>query len=443
MFSSRRNLSVVFAIAVGAAGCATASAPPGTSGAAKASGGPSYTNLLDPSLSGWQGLAADPKQRVTMTPEDLATAKATVDAELPLHWKMEGDVLAHDGKGTNLVTRAEYGDVELVMEWKIDKLGDSGVYMRGTPQIQIWDPDQPGGEAKRAPKGSGGLWNNAKHANDPLIRADRPLGQWNTFRIRMVGERIWVWLNDQLVVDRTPLEGYWDKTRPVPARGPIELQTHQHPIWFRNIAVRAIEPEEAVRLLTVDNEASFASIWNGRDLSQWKGDVANYEIVDEAIRCKDKKGGTLYSEAEFGDFVARVEFKLPPGGNNGLAIRYPGQGNAAYVGMCELQVLDSEDPKYSKLDKRQYHGSAYGMVAAHRGYLRPTGLWNFEEVTVKGSTIKVELNGTTILETDLSTARDFMDGHPHPDRGMTRGHFGFAGHNDPVAFRKIRLKRLD
>ncbi len=111
--------------------------------------------------------------------------------------------------------------------------------------------------------------------------------------------------------------------------------------------------------------------------------------------------------------------------------------------MCELQVLDSEHPKYAQLDARQYHGSAYGMVPAHRGYLRPTGEWNFQEVTVKGSTIKVELNGTVILDTDLAKVSETLADQPHPGKDRTSGHFGFAGHSDPVQFRNISIKRLD
>jgi len=140
--------------------------------------------------------------------------------------------------------------------------------------------------------------------------------------------------------------------------------------------------------------------------------------------------------------VARVEFRLPPGGNNGLAIRYPGKGDTAYAGMCELQVLDDTAPKYSGLDPRQAHGSAYGMVASKRGYLRPVGEWNFEEVTVKGSKIKVELNGTVILDADLSTVENYMANSPHPGKERTSGYFGFAGHNDPVEFRNVAIKAL-
>jgi hypothetical protein len=115
----------------------------------------------------------------------------------------------------------------------------------------------------------------------------------------------------------------------------------------------------------------------------------------------------------------------------------------AYTGMCELQVLDDNYEKVrGAIDPRQAHGSAYGMVAAARGYQRPIGEWNFQEVTIKGSTIKVELNGTVILDCDLSKVKEFMGDHAHPGKDRTTGYFGFAGHNDPVAFRNVRIKRL-
>jgi len=168
--------------------------------------------------------------------------------------------------------------------------------------------------------------------------------------------------------------------------------------------------------------------------------------LDGAIQCKKGKGGTIHTKEEYGDFVVRLEFKVPPGGNNGLAIRYPGQGDTAYVGMCELQVLDENyDKVRGKLDPRQVHGSAYGMVAAKRGFQKPNGEWNIQEVTVKGSTIKVVLNGEVILDTDLSKQdpEKFMGKSKHPGLARTKGFFGFAGHGDAVAFRNISIKRLD
>jgi hypothetical protein len=189
-------------------------------------------------------------------------------------------------------------------------------------------------------------------------------------------------------------------------------------------------------------EAGFTSLFNGRDLSGWTGAVDGYEVRDGAIVCKAGAGGTLYTRGVYRDFVVRLEFRLPPAGNNGLAIRYPGSGDPAYAGMTELQVLDDADPKYKDIDPRQAHGSAYGMVAATRGHLRPAGQWNEQEVTVRGSRVAVVLNGTTILDADLATVTTFMADTPHPGKDRTEGHFGFAGHNDPVAFRNIRIREL-
>jgi len=197
-------------------------------------------------------------------------------------------------------------------------------------------------------------------------------------------------------------------------------------------------------VMSESEEKGFKSIFNGKDFAGWSGPLDNYQIVDGAIQCKKGKGGTIFTKEVYADFVVRFEFKIPPGGNNGLALRYPGKGNTAYGGMCELQVLDDnyEKVRKAKLDPRQVHGSAYGMVGAKRGFQRPTGEWNEQEVTVKGSTIKVILNGTEILDADLSKVKDFMGGKPHPGMNRKEGHFGFAGHSDPVSFRKIRIKRL-
>ena len=196
--------------------------------------------------------------------------------------------------------------------------------------------------------------------------------------------------------------------------------------------------------MAATDEKGFKSIFNGKDFTGWAGPLDNYQVLEEAIQCKKGKGGTIYTKESYVDFVVRFEFKLPPGGNNGLAIRYPGKGNTAYAGMCELQVLDDhyEKVRKAKLDPRQVHGSAYGMVGAKRGFQRPYGEWNEQEVTVKGSTIKVVLNGTEILNADLSKVKDFMGGKPHPGMHRKDGHFGFAGHSDPVSFRKIRIKKL-
>lgn len=404
-------------------------------------------------LTGWWGeKTTDPRSYLSLSPEELKKRQQASLADIQAHWSVQGDELVNDGKGLYLTTEKLFGDYELRLEYKTVPLADSGIYLKGVPQVQIWDFTEQAKFKLGADKGSGGLWNNSPGApgKDPLVLADKPFGQWNSVRVIQVGARTTVFLNGKLVVDHALLENYFDRKGtnslsgqlPIPARGPIQLQTHGGEIRWRNVFVREIPAAEANQLLASKGDQGFKSVFNGKDFSGWKGPVENYEIVDGAVACKDKKGGTIYTEEQYGDFVARVEFKLPPGGNNGLAIRYPGSGDAAYVGMCELQVLDTEHPKYAKLDPRQAHGSPYGMVAAHRGYLRPAGEWNFQEVTVKGSTIKVELNGTVILNTDLSKVTEFMANKPHPGKDRTVGHFGFAGHNDPVAFRNVKIKKL-
>jgi hypothetical protein len=398
-------------------------------------------------LSGWHGLKTmDPRKFEAMSADEKAKALADGAEDVKKHWRVQDGVIVNDGQGAYLTSDKDYGDIELKVDFKIGPQGDSGVYLRGNPQVQIWDYTEPRYARMGADKGSGGLWNNSPGAagKDPMIRADKPIGEWNSFRIIQVGERTTVYLNDKLVVDHARWENFWDRKQPMVARGPIQLQTHDHEIHWRNIAVREIPPDEANRILAGHGASGFRPIFNGQNLADWAGPVENYEVQGGVLKCKPHKGGTIYYNQEFTDFAARVEFKLPPGGNNGLAIRYPGHGDTAYHGMCELQILDDTDRRYARsLDPRQSHGSAYGMVAAKRGYLRPVGYWNFEEVTVKGSKIKVELNGTVILDTDLGQVKEFMANSPHPGKDRTSGYFGFAGHSDPVEFRNVAIKPLD
>jgi len=398
-------------------------------------------------LTGWHGLKTmDPRQFVALNADDKAKLLAEGTEDAKKHWRVEDGVIVNDGQGVYLTTDKDYGDIELLIDFKIGPKGDSGVYLRGTPQVQIWDFSEPGYNRTGAAKGSGGLWNNSAGTpgKDPLTRADNPVGEWNTFRIIQVGARTTVFLNDKLVVDHAILQNYWKRALSIPVRGPIQLQTHEHEIRWRKIAVREIPADEANQILAKHGSGGFQPIFNGQNLAAWAGPIERYEVKDGVLRCKPNAGGTIYYNRELTDFMARLEFKLPPAGNNGLAIRYSGRGDTAYEGMCELQILDDTDPKYAKsLDPRQAHGSAYGMVAAQKGYLRPVGQWNFEEVTVKGSQIKVELNGTVILDTDLSKVKDFMANSPHPGKDRTSGYFGFAGHHDPVEFRNVAIKTLE
>ena len=179
-------------------------------------------------LAGWKGLVANPPARAAMDPSQLAAEQAKADERMRAHWKVEGGALVFDGKGDSLCTGKDYGDFELYVDWKIERNGDSGIYLRGSPQVQIWD----------RPIGSGGLYNNQVHPAQSLIRADRPVGEWNTFRIILVGERVTVYLNGILVADAVPMENYWERAKPIYPTGQIELQNHGNTLYFKNIYIR-------------------------------------------------------------------------------------------------------------------------------------------------------------------------------------------------------------
>ena len=396
-------------------------------------------------LAGWHGYNPHLVAKLTGEKKDAMLQK--MRDEFSQHWSVKDGELINPGSGAYATTDKEYGDFELRLEYNMAPLGDSGVYLRGVPQVQIWDPANPKEVKNSAQLGSGALWNNTKGAagKDPLVLADKAPGEWNTLRVVMTGARVSVWLNGKQTVDHAILENYFDRKASIPAKGPISLQTHGASIRWRNVAIREISGAEANQILADHGKAGFKSIFNGKDFTGWAGPVENFEVVESAIRCKKGKGGTPYYNQDLTDFANRVEFKLPAGGNNGLAIRYPGTGDTAYAGMCELQVLDDNYEKVKgKIDPRQTHGSAYGMVAAQRGFQRPIGEWNFQETTVVGSTLHVELNGFVILEADLSTVdmTTVMAKKAHPGKDRKNGFFGFAGHNDAAEFRNIEIKDL-
>jgi Domain of Unknown Function (DUF1080) len=404
-------------------------------------------------LDGWHGWAIHEKG---FGPVDLAKLDATAKAkkveawttDAKMHWSVEKGELVNDGKGAYLATDRDYGDIELLIEYKTVAGADSGIYLRGTPQVQIWDWNQKYDDVKaptRKPHlGSGGLFNNTPGTpgRDPLVLADKPFGEWNQFRIVQVGERTWVWLNGKAVVEGARMENYWNRKLPLPKAGPILLQTHGGEIRWRNLFVREIGATESTEWLGKVAGNGFKPVFNGKNFTGWAGPVENYDIVDGTIVCKPKKGGFIFTTEEYTDFVATLEYKVPPGGNNGLAIRFPGTGRPSVDAMCEIQVLDDDHPKYAKLDVRQFNGSAYGLAAAHRGFARPVGEWNFEQVTVKGTTIQIELNGTRILDVDLAKVTEAKNKEQHPGRVPAKGHFGFCGHNDPVAFRNVKIKAM-
>ncbi len=208
-------------------------------------------------LAGWKGLAhKNAITRRALKGDELVKAQATADETMRGHWSVADGILTYDGKGQSLCTAQDYGDFEMYVDWKIPAGADSGIYLRGTPQVQIWDPWDPRVRAGQSPPatpqewvsaygngrnlGSGGLWNNKRWRNAPLRLADKRPGQWNTFLIRMVGDKVTIWLNDQLIVDRVRLENYWNRATPIPRADQIELQHHGSELFFKNIYIRQL-----------------------------------------------------------------------------------------------------------------------------------------------------------------------------------------------------------
>ena len=419
-----------------------------SAGASSATPPPGFLNLWNgKNLEGWWGAGTENLlETLALSPEALKAKQSASLDDLSKHWSVRGDELVSDGEGLFLTTQKNFGNFELLADYKTVPQADSGIYLRGFPQVQIWDTTDKEKFSLGANKGSGGLWNNIINSNGkyPLAKADKPFGEWNHLRVVMIGSRVWVWLNDQITVNGSILENHFDRNLPIPPMGPIQLQTHGGEICWKNLFIREISNGEAIHTLRGSDPEGFKSVFNGKDLAGWAGPLDCCVVKGSNIIWLKGKSGTIYTEEEFKNFVVRIEFKLPPGGNNGLAIRYPGSGNPAYDAMCELQVLDDHYEKATgnQIDPRQAHGSAYGMSPALRGYHHLIDEWNYQEVTVIGSTIKVELNGTLILNTDLSKVTEFMGSSPHPGKNLTSGHFGIAGHDDPVAFRNISIKSI-
>ena len=373
-----------------------------------------YVNLFNgKDLYGWKALVGNPISRAKMGDSLLAIEQSKANEKTKGDWIVKDGLLIFTGHGDNLATEKKYGDFEMFVDWKITAQGDAGIYLRGSPQVQIWDTSR---RDVGAQVGSGGLYNNQKYQSKPLVVADNKIGSWNNFHIIMRGEKVTVYLNGILVTDQVRLENYWDRSIPIFPIEQIELQAHGTYVAYRNIFIRELPYVDSFTP-EAEKKAGFVSLFDGKNLDQWTGNTTGYIVKDGVV-------------------------EVNPSANNGIGIRAPLEGDAAYVGM-EIQVLDSEDPKYKDLHEYQYHGSVYGVIPAKRGYLLPTGQWNEEEIEVIGNRVKVTLNGTVILDGDIAAAskNGTIDHKEHPGLLRTTGHIGFLGHGDVVRFRNMRVKK--
>ena len=411
--------------------------------------GEGYASIFNgKDLTGWKGLVENPIKRAQMKPAQLAKAQEKADEQMRKDWKVSNGLLMFDGTGyDNLCTVKQYGDIEMYVDWMLDPAGpeaDAGVYLRGTPQVQMWDTSRV---KVGAQVGSGGLYNNQVHESKPLKVADNKLGEWNTMFIRMVGDRVTVYLNGELVTNDVILENFWNRKQPIFPIEQIELQAHGSKVYYRNLYVKELERQEPFKLSPEEAREGYKVLFDGTNMFEWIGNTKDYTSQDGTITLVPSQGsgGNLYTKSEYGNFIFRFEFMLTPAANNGLGIRTPIEGDAAYVGM-ELQILDNEHPVYSKLNENQYHGSVYGVLPAKRGFLKPVGEWNYQEVIANGDNIKITLNGEVILEGNIREASNngtqTADKREHPGLLNKKGHIGFLGHGSVVKFKNIRIKEL-
>ncbi len=202
--------------------------------------------------------------------------------------------------------------------------------------------------------------------------------------------------------------------------------------------VPALFAEGPPGLCAEEKDQGFVSLFNGKDLEGWQGDVNGYVAENGALVCKP--GGNLYTNKEYADFIFRFEFKLEENSNNGVGIRTPLNCNPAYCGM-EIQVLDDSGSQYRELQPYQYHGSIYGVVPVKRGHQKPVGEWNRQEIKCKGRQVTITLNGVVVVDANLDEVKP-IDGQEHPGLKRTQGFIGFLGHGSRVEFRNIRIKEL-
>lgn len=366
--------------------------------------------------------------------ESMACEAGTLPSKRSTNWEVNNGVLATKGGHACLSTLQSFGDCELVIEWLACQGSAGFVSLRNVPFLPLGDFTTD--SSKNTSQGTSFL---SAVSLRQLKEAAKSTGRWNRYVVKLAGQKAVVSLNGCRLDQVIELSS---ESKSLTLSAPVGLIGNQGKLSIRAVRLRPINGDEANALLSSLNSHFFKPIFNGKNFKGWTGAINDFEIVDGALVNKRDFHGDIYTQQSYSDFAARLQFKLPPAGNSGLALRYQGQGDPHVGGMCELQILDSEHPSYAELDPRQYHGSPYGIAAAKRGFLRTTGEWNFQEVTVIAKQIRVELNGFVILCVDLSDYHETKDGPLHDLINVKSGHFGIASHLDPVAFQQLSIREI-
>jgi serine/threonine protein kinase len=396
-----------------------------------------FTSLFNgKDLTGWQGAVPLP-ERARLQGEALKNRQAAADELAKAIWSVKDGLLtatplADRKRGVNLATVKDYRNFELKLDWKIEQGGDSGVYLRGQPQVQIWDSDTtPGARGKERGSGSGGLWNNPEdRGKHPLKKADNTVGEWNTFRIIVKDDKVTVYLNETVVVDKQPLLNTLEAGKPVPRSGPIELQYHTGPAWFRNISIREL-PDGNQRAASGGDFKNF----NGEDLKGWKifpSGTGDWKVKDGILISSGPQSHLFSERDDYKNFHVKVEAKINDKGNSGLYFRTqfgPGfpRGYEAQINATHSDPIRTGSLHPSRESDLRGVNEILVLKAPHK-----PDEWFTQEVICQGAKITILVNGKKTVEwTD-------------PRHRFKQGHFALQQH-DPgtvVQFRKIEVKEL-
>lgn len=312
-------------------------------------------------------------------------------------------------------------------------------------QVKSW-PEETGFVAVTDIRKLNKLYSD-RSSTDFELYADRrlsPSHAWETYYVRVVGKQVSVFVNGKSVQHAIDTRSYQSTAS---ALFLLQEKASDKGIQYRDLYCKEMPQPQAYTVSKEEANEGFVPLFNGIDMNGWTGNLVDYIAQDGMIVCDPKYGGrgNVYTEREYADFVLRFDFLLTPAANNGLGIRTPLEGDAAYVGM-ELQILDNTAEVYKNLKKHQYHGSVYGVIPAKRGALKPVGEWNTQEVIAQGNRIKITLNGTVILDGDIKEASEnftkTLDGRAHPGLSNPKGHIGFLGHGSYVSFKNLRIKEI-
>ena len=406
-------------------------------------------------LAGWRGRPHfDPEKEAKGTPEERAKRQAEWNADMATHWSVQDGVIVSDGHGVFLTTDRDFVDFELTLEWMLPApCADSGIYLRGNPQVQIWDPACERDFKHGCEKGSGGLWNNPAEAAGkwPQVKADKPIGEWNTMRITMKGDRATVVLNDQLVVDDAPLANYFQKGQPLPVRGPIQIQTHGAPMHVRNVAVRDLGTFDLTAAGWRDlGEADFTSVNCQPDTWTWTAD---------GVKCSGQPVGVIRSKEPLTDFEMSVEWRhLTAGGNSGVFLWAPKEALDSIKpgqlpsGGIEVQVLDHgftatyEQSTGKKADWFTTDGDVFPVGTSTMKPFPPTapkGSRSFPKARHSRGT--PEWNHYVIRAVQ-EEVRLWVNGHEvsgGAECSPATGYLCLESEGAPVEFRRMKIRPLD